>query len=132
MPKYHRTEKLTVIAPDGAEIRDLIGREQGATRLAVYEALVPPGTRIAKMYHQTVLEEIWYFTQGVGIVHLHHPGEEAEEVFDVTPGDAVLVPAGHGFWVENTGADALIFLCCDSPIWPSDAEAQPWPPLPPR
>ena len=128
MPKWHRHEQRDVYAPDGAEIRSLIDRHQGAIRLCLAEALVPPGQRTAKVYHQTVYEEIWYFVQGSGTVHLHHPGEPEEEEFAVEPGDAVLLPPGHGFWAENTGPTELIWLCCGSPPWPGDQEAQPWPP----
>jgi mannose-6-phosphate isomerase-like protein (cupin superfamily) len=129
VPRWHRQERPTAIAPDGAEIRNLIHREQGATRLSLAEALVPAGGRTAKVYHQTIYEEIWYVLAGSGTLHLHHPGEDHEEVLAVGPGDAILLQPGHGFWVENGGTSDLIFLCCGSPPWPGDQEAQPWPPL---
>jgi mannose-6-phosphate isomerase-like protein (cupin superfamily) len=94
---------MTGYAPDGAEMRVLVDRPQGATRVSLAEALVPVGQRTAKVYHQTVYEEIWYFVQGVGTVHLHDPALADEEVFAVEPGDAFLLKPGHGFWVENTG-----------------------------
>jgi len=128
MRAWRRTPEPTTIAPDGAEIRSLIEREQGATRLSLAEALVPPGQRTAKVYHQTVYEEIWYFLRGVGVFHLHRPNAAEEETVAVMPGDTVLIPVRHGFWVENTGPDDLIFLCCGSPPWPGPDEAQPWPP----
>ena len=56
MPKWHRTEQMTGYAPDGAEIRVLVDRPQGATRVSLAEALVPVGQRTAKVYHQTVYE----------------------------------------------------------------------------
>jgi mannose-6-phosphate isomerase-like protein (cupin superfamily) len=126
MPKWSREGQTPVFAPDGAEIRNLIHRDQGATRLSLAEALVPVGQRTAKVYHQTVYEEIWYFLRGSGTFHLHHPGAATEEILDVAPGDAILIPPGDGFWVENTGMSDLIFLCCGSPPWPGDQEAQPW------
>src|SRR5579859_7123322 len=128
MPTWNRNGQPPVFAPDGAEIRNLIHRDQGAIRLSLAEALVPAGQRTAKVYHQTIYEETWYFLQGAGVFHLHHPGADGEEILDVAPGDAVLIPPGHGFWVENTGATDLIFLCGGSPPWPGDQEAQPWPP----
>lgn len=128
MPVWNRQGQAPVIAPDGAEMRNLISREQSATRLSLAEGVVAAGQRTAKVYHQTVYEEIWYFLRGSGTFHLHRPGEADEEVMAVGPEDAVLVPAGYGFWVENTGASELAFLCCGSPPWPGDAEAQPWPP----
>lgn len=128
MPKSYRASLPTATAPDGAEIRGLIDRTHGATRLSLAEALVPPGQRTAKVYHQTIYEEIWYIIQGVGVVHLHHPGTADEEHIPVVPGDAILILPGHGFWVANTGNSDLVFLCCGSPPWPGDQEAQPWPP----
>ncbi len=130
MPTYHRSAQPTAIAPDGAEIRNLIRREQGATRLSLAEALVPPGQRTAKVYHQTIYEEIWYILQGTGKFHLHPPGQPDEEVMPVTLGNTVFIPVRHGFFVENTGDTDLIFLCCGSPPWPGDEEAQHWPPQP--
>ncbi len=132
MQPWRRTAQPTAIAPDGAEIRNLVHREQGATRLSLAEALVPPGQRTAKVYHQTVYEEVWYIVRGSGVMHVHDPAREDEEVFPVEPGDAVLLPAGHGFFVQNDGAGDLVFLCCGSPPWPGDQEAQPWPPQPGR
>ncbi|HWE62359.1 MAG TPA: cupin domain-containing protein [Chloroflexota bacterium] len=128
MPKWHRQAEPDAFAPDGAEIRNLIHREQGATRLSMAEALVPAGGRTAKVYHQTIYEEIWYFTAGTAEMHVHQPGAEQEEVLQVEPGDTVLLPPGYGFWVRNTGTGPLTFLCCGSPPWPGDQEAQPWPP----
>src|SRR5262245_11972325 len=130
MSKWHRAERPTTIAPDGAEIRSLVDRAQGTTRLSLAEALVPPGQHTTKVYHQTTYEEIWYFLQGTGRFHLHVPGASEEEVTEVAPGDAVHIPPRHGFWVENCSFDDLIFLCCGSPPWPGDQEAQRWPPVP--
>jgi mannose-6-phosphate isomerase-like protein (cupin superfamily) len=128
VPKRHRSDDITAMAPDGAEIRNLIDREQGATRLSLAEALVPPGQRTAKVFHATIYEEIWYIVRGRGLMRLHDPALEAEEALEVVPGDAVLIPPGHGFWVDNPGPDDLVFLCCGSPPWPGSQEAQPWPP----
>lgn len=130
MPKTNRVGQPLVIAPDGAQIRSLIHRDQGATRLSIAEALVPAGGRTAKVYHRTVYEEVWYFVRGGGTMHLHAPTAADEEVFAVGQGDTVLIPAGTGFFVENTSADDLVFLCCGSPPWPGDDEARPWPPRP--
>jgi len=127
METWRRADLPTAIAPDGAEIRELVGRERGATRLSVAEALLHPGERTAKVHHVTVYEEIWYVLQGVGTFHLHRPGAPGEEAAPVGPGDAVLVPVRHGFWMENSGTSDLIWLCCGSSPWPGAQEARPWP-----
>lgn len=45
MPKRRRQDTPTTYVPDGAEIRGLIDRAQGATRLSLAEALLPAGAR---------------------------------------------------------------------------------------
>ena len=44
----------------------------------------------------------------------------------IAPGDALFIPTGDRFWVENTGPDDLVFLCHDSPPWPDHDEAIVW------
>src|SRR5262245_30326423 len=83
MSKWHRAERPTAMAPDGAEIRSLVDQAQGSVRLSLAEALVPSGQRTAKVYHQTVYEEIWYFLQGTGRFYLHVPGVSEEEITEV-------------------------------------------------
>jgi mannose-6-phosphate isomerase-like protein (cupin superfamily) len=126
VPVYQRSPAPTAIAPDGIHIRDLVNTPQGGTKLSVAEGLLPPGQRSAKVYH-TVYEEIWYVLHGRGIFHLHAPGAAEEESMPVAPGDALLVPSRHGFWVENTGQDDLNFLLCGSPPWGTGQVVLPWP-----
>lgn len=127
MPVYHRSAVATAIAPDGIQIRDLVNTPQGAAKLSIAEGLLPPGQQSAKVYHP-IYEEIWYFLRGSGIFHLHAPATAAEEPLLVRPGDAVLVSPRHGFWVENTGRDDLVFLLCGSPAWGTGQVVLPWPP----
>ena len=126
LPVYHRSDAPTAIAPDGIQIRDLVNTPQGSTKLSMAEGLLPPGQRSAKVYHP-VYEEIWYFLRGSGSFFLHVPNAAGEERLVVGPGDAVLVPPRHGFWVENTGQDDLICLLCGSPAWGSGQVVLPWP-----
>ena len=128
MPAHYRADEPTALAPDGAQIRTLVDRENGSSRLSIAEALVAVGQRTMKVYHQTIYEEIWYFLQGTGIMHLQQRSAEDEEVFAIERGASVLIRAGDGFWVENTGQTDLVFLCCGSPPWPGSQEAQLWPP----
>ncbi len=130
MQKTHRAPTPDAIAPDGIAIRHLIDEAQGAKKLSLAEGALGPGQRSAKVYH-TTYEEIWYFLQGEGIFHLHVPGSDAEEATRVRPGDALLTPPHHGFWVENTGTDELVVLLAGSPPWGSGQEVLPWPQWPP-
>jgi mannose-6-phosphate isomerase-like protein (cupin superfamily) len=126
MPTYHRSQDPTAIAPDLIQIRDLVNTPHGATKLSVAEGLLPPKQRSIKKYHP-VYEEIWYFLQGTGVFHLHAPEATPEESMQVGPGDALLVPSRHGFWVDNTGEGDLIFLLCGSPPWGTGQVVLDWP-----
>lgn len=94
-------------------------------RLSLAEALVKPGERTACVSHQTI-EEIWYIVRGAGRFHRQTPGGSEEQTEEVAPGDALLIPTGYRFWVENTGTSDLVFLCCDTPPWPGKGEAEIW------
>ena len=123
--KSVRSETPDATAPDGAEIRVLIDKPQGAMRLSLAEALVKPGGRTACVSHSTI-EEIWYIVRGTGVFHRQAPGGSGEEAAEVAAGDALLIPTGYRFWVENTGPSDLVFLCCGTPPWPGPQEAQIW------
>jgi mannose-6-phosphate isomerase-like protein (cupin superfamily) len=127
MPKYHRGPDPDDIAPDGIEIRHLVNQPQGARHLSMAEGSLKPGQRSRKLYHATY-EEIWYFMQGMGVFRLHHPAVAEEEAIVVGSGDAILVPPRHGFWLENTGGEDLLFLLCGSPPWGTGTEVHLWPP----
>lgn len=124
--KSVRSEGPDATAPDGAEIRVLIDRPQGATRLSLAEALVKPGERTACVSHRTI-EEIWFIVRGRGVFHRQSPDGSEAQAAEVAPGDALLIPMGYRFWVENTGPSDLVFLCCDTPPWPGEGEARIWP-----
>ncbi len=121
--KSVRSTEPDATAPDGAEIRVLIDRPQGATRLSLAEALVKPGERTTCVSHCTI-EEIWYIVRGTGTFHRQLPDGGGEQTAEVAAGDALLIPTGYRFWVENIGPSDLIFLCCGTPPWPGPDEAQ--------
>jgi len=89
------------------------------------EGLVKPGERTGCVSHRTI-EELWYIIKGTGNFHRMTPDGGSEETSEVAPGDALLIPTGYRFWVENTGSDDLTFLCCGTPPWPGDQEAVIW------
>ena len=123
--KFTRAAAPDVIAPDGAEIRVLVDQSRGATQLSLAEAHVKPGERTACVSHRTI-EEVWYIVQGTGRFHRLTPAGVNEGTEKVMAGDALLIPVGHRFWVENSGVEDLRFLCCDAPAWPGHDEAIVW------
>jgi mannose-6-phosphate isomerase-like protein (cupin superfamily) len=126
MYKAHRAPSPDAIAPDGIAIRTLIDEVQGAHKLSLAEGSLAPRQRSLKVHH-TSYEEIWYFLHGEGVFYLHAPGAPVEDSTPVGPGDALLVPPGHGFWVENTGEEELVFLLAGSPPWGAGQEVRLWP-----
>lgn len=123
--KFARADTPDVIAPDGAEIRVLVDQSRGATKLSLAEALVKPGERTSCVSHRTI-EEVWYIVQGKGRFHRLTPNGTEESIEEVVTGEALFIPTGYRFWIENTGPGDLRFLCCDAPAWPGHDEAVVW------
>ncbi len=122
---FRRNIDPDVIAPDGAEIRILVDQSRGATQLSLAEALVKPGERTSCVSHKTI-EEVWYIVRGTGQFHRLSPDGTDEQIVTIQLGDALFIPTGYRFWVENTGTEDLIFLCHDAPAWPGHDEAIIW------
>lgn len=123
--RNRRAAAPDALAPDGAEIRVLLDKPQGAERLSLAEARVKPGERTACVSHKTV-EEFWYILKGTGVFHRFTPDGSQEETAAVASGDALLIPTGYRFYVENTGEDDLTFLCVGTPPWPGPDEVIVW------
>lgn len=105
-----------VLAPDGSEIRLLVGTAGGS----MAHGTLPPGQVSRAIVHRTV-EEVWYVTEGRGQVWRRHG--EREEVVDVGPGSALTIPVGAHFQFRTVGAEPLRFVMWTMPPWPGDEEA---------
>ena len=112
------TEAPDAIAPDGLEVRVLGSLARGA--LAEFR-LAPFATGRA-VAHRTI-EEIWVFTSGKG--RLWRKRAEMEEVTEVRPGVAIVIPAGTHFQLRSESAEPLIAIAATMPPWPGDGEADP-------
>lgn len=115
-------EPYDTLAPDGSEIRYLLGPVQGTTRAQLVEVTLPAGAVSRPVYHRTV-EELWYVTAGRGEVWRQAPDGEAATVA-VAPGDALFIPTGYRFQFRTVGEAALRFLCHTAPPWPGADEAR--------
>jgi mannose-6-phosphate isomerase-like protein (cupin superfamily) len=112
-----RADSPDAIAPDGSEIRLLVGHNAGS----MCEVRLPPGGVSRPIRHRTV-QELWYFLEGDGEVWRLSPDGAASTV-TVTPGLALTIPLGCRFQFRNTGASDLRFLCITTPPWPGEHEA---------
>lgn len=113
-------------APDGSEIRLLIGSAHGATRASLCEATLPGGKVSRPVWHRQV-EEIWYVLEGHGQVWRCPPDIDPAVVapVPVNPGDALTIPIGWRFQFRAPPGEPLHFLCFTAPPWPGPDEAQP-------
>jgi len=99
------------VTRDGSQIRELMHPGvHGNRRQSLAEAtLAPGGSTLLHRHRET--EEIYYFTQGTGLMTL------GAERFAVRAGDTVCIPPGTPHRLENTGEDALILLCACAPAY---------------
>ncbi len=106
----------TGLAPDGSEIRELVGIEGGG----MVHCTLPRGKTSIAVAHRTV-EEVWYVLQGQGQVWRKQGGRES--IVDASPGTALTIPLGASFRFRNTGAEDLCFIIVTIPPWPGEEEA---------
>ena len=94
-------EKIEVA--DGLRKGVLVGEEHGAPNLAIRRFTLAPGGDVPE--HTNEVEHEQYVLSGEYIV-----GIEDEE-YEVSPGDAVHIPAGVVHWYRNEGDEAAAFIC---------------------
>ena len=127
-PPSRRAAAADAVAPDGSEIRLLLGERHGDGGGSMVEAMLPPGQVSRPVYHRTVAE-MWYILEGYGQVWRCPPDIDPAgiEPSDVQPGDALTIPVGWRFQFSAAADSAagLRFLCITIPPWPGAGEAQP-------
>ena len=125
-PVARRSASADTVAPDGSEIRLLVGADQAATLASLCEVTLPAGHVSRPVWHRHV-EEIWYVLSGRGLVWRCPPGVDPESVdpVEVEPGAALTIPTGWRFQFRAGASADLRFLCFTCPPWPGPDEAQP-------
>ncbi|MDH5392435.1 MAG: cupin domain-containing protein [Gammaproteobacteria bacterium] len=100
---------------DNSEIKELLhpDHHNGACNQSLAEATVAKGEKTTPHYHQQT-EEIYFILKGRGSMFLDHSS------FEVSAGDSILIQPGKLHCIENTGEQALVFLCCCSPAYQHD------------
>lgn len=112
-----------VHAPDGSEIRFLLGTDQGTTRSSLVEVSLAPGQVSRPVRHRTV-EECWYVLSGNGEVWREpETGALSGRIDRVRTGDALAIPVGWAFQFKADAEAPLRFLCVTMPPWPGADEA---------
>ena len=96
-------EAEPVDAAEGLSKAVLIGEEHGAPNLAIRRFTLAPDAEVPK--HTNEIEHEQYVLEGEYVVGL---GDE-EQV--VSPGDALLIPAGTVHWFRNESDAVSSFVC---------------------
>jgi mannose-6-phosphate isomerase-like protein (cupin superfamily) len=108
-------EHPTVVAPDGSDVRVLLGLAGGG--LAHFQLAAGATSRAVR--HQTV-EEIWYVLAGRGEMWRSQDGHD--EVVSIGPGTCLTIPLGTTFQFRSL-AGLLSVVAVTMPPWPGDDEA---------
>jgi mannose-6-phosphate isomerase-like protein (cupin superfamily) len=105
-----------VIAPDGSEVRVLLGLTGGG--MAHFS--LPPGAIARAIRHRTV-EEIWFVIAGSGAMWRNQDGQE--EIVRLEPGVSLTIPLGTRFQFRADADTRLEAVGVTMPPWPGDDEA---------
>lgn len=99
---------------DGSTIRSILDHTNAPVRSqSLAEATLPPGTSTQRHYHR-LSEEFYFLLEGTGSMEIDG------ETRPVSPGDAILIPAGAWHQITATSATPLRFLCCCAPPYSHD------------
>ena len=105
-----------VIAPDGSDVRVLLGLAGGG----MAHFVLAPGQISTAVTHRTV-EEIWYVLSGRG--EMWRRQGDREEVVAMAPGVCLTIPLGTHFQFRSLGTEELAAVAVTMPPWPGDGEA---------
>ncbi|MBW4513845.1 MAG: cupin domain-containing protein [Timaviella obliquedivisa GSE-PSE-MK23-08B] len=99
------------VAGDGTLLRELLhpDKQAIASRYSLAHAIVPPGK--VSILHALATTEVYYILSGIGEMHIN------DETQTVEPGDAVYIPANAKQFIQNSGAEPLVFICIVDPAW---------------
>jgi len=115
----------TVVAPDGSDVRVLLGLDRGG--MAHFE--LRAGQTSRAVAHRTV-EEIWYVLAGRG--QMWRRAGQHEEVVELEPGVCLTIPLGTHFQFRAAAGHAVSVVAVTMPPWPGPDEALwvpgPWTP----
>ena len=105
----HDCDEFT--AGDDSILRELLHPDKAdlAIRYSLAHAKVAPG-QITKP-HRLKTAEVYYILAGSGRMTI---GDESQTV---GPGDCIYIPPEAVQFIENTGADELVFICIVDPAW---------------
>ena len=106
----------TVVAPDGSDVRVLLGLASGG--MAHFE--LGAGRTSSAVTHRTV-EEIWFIVSGRG--QMWRKQGDREETIALEAGICLTIPLGTHFQFRASSTEAMAAVGITMPPWPGDDEA---------
>ena len=106
----------TVTAPDGSDVRVLLGLSAGG--MAHFELAAG---RVAKAITHRTVEEIWFVVAGRG--EIWRKQGEREEIVALEPGVCVTIPQGAHFQFRAGPTESVAVIAITMPPWPGESEA---------
>lgn len=114
----------TVVAPDGSDVRVLLGLPGGS--MAHFE--LAAGQVAQAVTHRSV-DELWFVLAGRG--QMWRQQGEREELVALEPGLCLSIPLGTHFQFRASATEAVSAVAITMPPWPGQSEAVPvdgpWP-----
>ncbi len=106
----------TVVAPDGSDVRVLLGLPSGS--MAHFE--LAAGQVSQAVVHRTV-EEVWFVLAGQG--EMWRQQSEREEIVALEPGVCLTIPAGTRFQYRASPLQSVSAVAVTMPPRPGEHEA---------
>jgi len=105
----------TVVAPDGSDVRVLLGLSAGG--MAHFE--LAAGSVARAVRHRTV-EEVWFIVAGRG--EMWRKQGEREETTLLEPGVCLTIPLGTHFQFRASPVEPVAAIAITMPPWPGEGE----------
>ena len=106
----------SVVAPDGSDVRILLGLAGGG--MAHFE--LGAGQVAQAVTHRTV-EEVWFVVSGKG--EMWRKQGEREEIVTLEPGVCLTLPLGTHFQFRASPHEHVAAIGITMPPWPGEGEA---------
>ncbi|MBA2961938.1 cupin domain-containing protein [Ramlibacter sp. MAH-25] len=106
----------TVVAPDGADVRVLLGVPAGT--MAHFE--LAAGKTARAIVHRTV-DEVWFIVAGRG--EMWRRQGDREETVPLDPGVCLTIPVGTQFQFRASASVRVAAVAMTMPPWPGAQEA---------
>lgn len=112
----HLPTHPSVVAPDGSDVRILLGLSAGS--MAHFEL---GAGKVAKAVTHRTVEEVWFILAGRG--EMWRKQNQREESVTLEPGVCLTIPVGTHFQFRASATESVSAVAITMPPWPGEGEA---------